>query len=192
MRHRTRASILAFAVMLGGAAAACGGATSGATDVDVSGLPAWQGLPREAFADSIDSAATGLSIDGPSPRSDPKFRERSQSADLIARVKVTTVTADTVGSDITYHIGIRVIEPLFTSSGMTERSFDLTIGRTSPSYPIAKAFDSRLGGRTFVAFVRRFVGDTGEAAVHWHLAPDTLDVTSAVKEIVALKELHGS
>jgi hypothetical protein len=176
------------------AAVGCAGASSdgGRTAIDASELAPWEGAAQEAFGDDIDPAAVGLSMDSATPRSDPLLRERAQTADLVVRVKVTTVTTDAIGEDITYHLGIQAADPPLTSARIAERSFELSIGKKGPSYPVAKAFDSRLRGLTFVAFLRRFAGAEGESTVHWHLAPDTAEVVSAVKEAIALKELSGS
>jgi hypothetical protein len=61
------------------------------------------------------------------------------------------------------------------------------VDKSSPSIGILKSFDTRLGGKTFVAFVREF--QTGEdRRFHFHFAPDTKDVAAAVKEAVDLSE----
>lgn len=175
-----------------GAAGCAGAAPAGSTAEDVSGLAPWDGAAREAFGDRIEPTAVGLSMDTASPRSDPLFRERAQTADLVAHVKVTTVTADTIGEDVTYHLSLQAVDPPLATAQIAARRFELSIGRNGPAYPIAKAFEGRLRGLTFIAFIRQFVGPEGEPVIHWHLAADTADVVSAVQEAVVLKELSGS
>jgi hypothetical protein len=155
-------------------------------------LPRWEPRAQQVFDDNIDPAAVGLSMDGPSPRSDAFLRERAQTADVVARVRVQTVTVDSVGDQKTYHLGIQVGVPTLVKPRVEERSFELSIKPSSGAFGIARAFDARLRGQTFVGFVKRFSSELGEVEVHWHLSPDTAEVVSAVKEAVALREMTGS
>jgi hypothetical protein len=155
-------------------------------------LPHWEGHAKDVFDDIIDPAAVGLSLDGPSPRQDRNLRERAQTADVVARVRIQTVTVDSVGDQQTYHIGIQVGVPTLTEAKVPDRTFELSIRSTSNSFGIARSFDARLRGKTFVGFVKRFGAEDGELAVHWHLAPDTAEVVAAVKEAVVLREISGS
>lgn len=155
-------------------------------------LPKWEGRPRQIFDDNIDPAAVGLSMDGPTPRNDAFLRERAQTADVVARVRVQTVTVDSVGDQKTYHLGIQVGIPTLTAAKAPDRSFELSIKPTSGAFGIAKAFDSRLRGQTFIGFVKRFTTEDGEVEVHWHLSSDTAEVVDAIKEAVALQGISGS
>jgi hypothetical protein len=154
-------------------------------------LPRWEGHARELFDDNIDPAAVGLSMEGPSPRSDPFLRERSQTAAVTARVRVQTVTVDSIGDQKTYHLGVQVGTPTLAVARVPDRSFELSIKPSSLAFGIARAFDSRLRGSTFIGFIGRFQGEDGEVEVHFHLAPDSAEVASAIKEAVALQELSG-
>src|SRR5688572_22194440 len=78
------------------AAQGCGPGQDAQSATAVEGLPVWLGREREVFDDGIDPAAVGLSMEGPSPRNDPFLKERALTADVVARVKVTTVTVDSV------------------------------------------------------------------------------------------------
>jgi hypothetical protein len=155
-------------------------------------LVRWEGHAREVFDDNIDPAAVGLSLDGPSPRSDAHLRERAQTADVVARVRVQTVTVDSAGEQQTFHLGIQVGVPTLAEARLPDRTFELSIKSTSGAFGIARSFDSRLRGQTFVGFIKRYGTDDGEQVVHWHLAPDTAEVVAAVKEAVALREISGS
>src|SRR5262245_3601882 len=106
-------------------------------------VPRWDGRLRELFDDNIDPAAVGLSMEGPSPRSDPFLRERAQTSELAARVRVQTVTVDSVGEQVTYHLGIQVGVPTLTEAKIPDRNFELSIRSTSGAFGIAKAFDAR-------------------------------------------------
>jgi hypothetical protein len=157
-----------------------------------SGLPRWADRARQIFDDNIDPAAVGLSMEGASPRNDAFLRERAQTADVVARVKVQTVTVDSVGDQKTYHLSILVGLPTLTTPKLPDRSFELTVRPSSGAFGIARAFDARLRGQTFIGFIRRFVTELGEVELHWHLSPDTAEVVAAIKEAVALREISGS
>jgi hypothetical protein len=184
------------ALVLTGCLAAGGtgcGSTPSPTSADaVAGLARWEGHAREVFDDNIDPAAVGLSLEGPSPRTDPFLRERSQTGEVVARVRVQTVTVDSVGDQVTYHLSVQVGVPTLTEAKLPDRNFELSIKPTSGAFGIAKAFDARLRGATFIGFIHRFASEGGEAEIHWHLSPDTAEVAAAVKEAVALRELAGS
>jgi hypothetical protein len=194
MPKRTRflkqaAVALAATLVLG--SAGCEPAKPGQT-ASAAGLPRWEARPRQIFDDNIDPAAVGLSMEGPSPRSDAFLRERAQTADVVARVRVQTVTVDSVGDQKTYHLGIQVGVPTLAEAKVQDRTFELSIKPSSGAYGIAKAFDARLRGQTFVGFIKRFSSEDGEVEVHWHLSPDTAEVVAAIKEAVALREISGS
>lgn len=184
---------LAFALPAVGLVGACTADPQRApsTADDLSGLPPWQGHDRDVFDDNIEPAAVGLSLEGGSPRSDPLLRERAQTADLVARVRVSTVTVDSIGDQRTYHLGIRVGYPPLATPRLSDRTLELHIRPTSRAFGIAKAFDARLREMTFIAFIRRFAGEAGEPEIHWHLSPDTAEVAAAVKDAVALGELSA-
>ncbi|WP_437929203.1 cobalamin ABC transporter substrate-binding protein [Sorangium sp. So ce291] len=163
-----------------------------ATSVDpYSGLSAWEGHAVEVFDDNIEPAAVGFSLDGPSPRSDPFLRERAQTADVVTRVRVSTVTVDSIGEQSSYHLGVQTADAPLTTPRVQDRSFELHIRPTSRAFGVAKAVDARLRGLTFIAFIRRFAGEAGEPEFHWHLSPDTAEVAAAVKEAVVLGELSA-
>lgn len=186
--------LLAVALAAGAGAAGCGGPgqQQPAQDGSASGerLPAWDPQAQEVFDDNIDPAAVGLTLEGPSPRSDRFLRERAQTAEVVARVRVSTVTVDSIGDQSTYHLGIQVGYPPLATPKVADRTFELVIRPHSPAHGIARAFDSRLRGLTFIGFIRRFAGD-GEPEIHWHLSPDTAEVAAAVREAVALGELSA-
>jgi hypothetical protein len=158
----------------------------------IEGLDVWAGHAREVFDDGIDPAAVGLSMEGPSPRADPFLRERAQTAGVVARVKVITVTVDSVGEETMYHLVIQVGVPPLATPKIPDQRFELLIRPSSRAFGIARAFDARLQGLTFVGFIQRFAGSDGEPEIHWHLSADTAEVVAAVKDAVALAELSGS
>ena len=170
----------------------CGPNQDAQSATSVEGLPPWLGHDQELFDDGIDPAAVGLSMDGTSPRSDPLLKERALSADVVARVKVTTVTVDSVGDDSMVHLGILVGDPPLRTPTIPDQRFELLIRPSGRAFGIARAFDARLQGLIFVGFLKRFAGPDGEPEIHWHLSADTPEMVAAVKDAVALAELSGS
>jgi hypothetical protein len=159
----------------------CGG---GARDPNAPSrpLPAYAGRSVELFDDTIEPAAVGLDFDrGYQPRTDPLFRERAQLSDAVLRVKVQTVTARREGGEATYQLGLLTLEKLGGPHPPSER-FDVTIRKGSESHGIMRSFESRLVNREFVAFVRDFVRPDGDREIHFHLAPSTKAVTTAVTD----------
>ena len=174
-----------LALLLGLAALGCGGPDANAPGRP---LPPYTGHATEVFDDAIEAAAVGLNLDdlGPSSRTDPQLRERTQTGDAVVRVKIETVTASDDTDSIKYTIGLRVVQVL-TGDHPPSEQFSVIVNKSSPASGIVKGFDERLGGKSFVAFVREFQqGD--ERRVHFHYAPDTKEVIAAVKEAVDLAE----
>jgi len=188
----TRILAVPLAILASGLGATACEPAQPAKGASASGLPTWEGHAREVFDDGIDPSAVGLTLEGPSPRLDAHLRERAQTADVVSRVRVQTVTVDSVGDQQTYHLGIEVGTPTLAAARLPERSFELSIKSSSSAFGIAKSFDARLRGQVFVGFLKRYGVDEGEPVLHWHLAPDTAEVVAAVKEAVALREIAGS
>jgi hypothetical protein len=185
-------ALLAFCLASALAGAGCAGQEQPANAPAGAGFPPWDEHARQVFDDNIDPEAVGLSMErGTSARADPRLRERAQTADVVARVKVQTVTVDSAGDQHTYHLGILVGTPPLADPKVKEKNFELSIKPSSSAFGIARSLDAGLRGRTFVAFLRRYTGDDGDMALHWHLAADTADVAAAVKEAVALGEAAG-
>lgn len=172
-------SSLALALCL--LATACGGPDPRSPDRP---RPPYEGRSVEVFDDALEPRAVGLNLElTRTPRTDPVLRERTQLAEGTARVGVVTVTGRGDGVDVEYVIQLKVIEKL---NGELPEELSVYVGKASPSLGIVKSMDARLGGKTFVAFLKEFKGPDGEPRWHFHFAPDTKDVIDAVKEAIAL------
>lgn len=148
----------------------------------------YSGRAADLFDDSIDPAAVGLDFDkGYAPKVDKNLRDRAQNADAVLRVRVSTVTAKTDGPDAVYQIGLHTVEKV-AGKNPPAADFNLQIDKSSEAYGIAKSFESRLVGYAFIAFVREFSRPGGERELHFHLAPDTKEVKSAVSDALVLGE----
>jgi hypothetical protein len=164
----------------------CGGDAGPAASAAGAGLPKWDAHDREVFDDALDPAAVGLQMEGPSPRMDRFLRERSQRAEVVGYMKISTVTVDTIGETKRVHVGVDVATPTLAKPRIADKSFELSMGAGSSVLP--SGFESRLRNKTFIGFVRRYIGDDGEPVVHWHLSANTPEVAAAVKDAVALQE----
>jgi hypothetical protein len=150
-------------------------------------LDPWTGTLRGLFDDSIHPAAVGLSLEGEPPQEDRLLPSRARAADVVARMRVSTVTSDSVGAKQTYYLTLQVGQPPLTRSKLAERSFELVVRPESPAFGIVSSLDTGLRGHTFIGFVRRFAGEP-EPAIHWHLTADSAEVALAISDASALDE----
>ncbi len=151
-------------------------------------LPAWEGHQTDLFDDAIDPRAVGLNLDeGRTPQTDAAVRERTQVGDAVVRARVQTVTQKRTSEDIEFQLGLQVIEKLGGEHTPPDE-FVVPIGKSSPSAGIVRSLDARLGGKTFVVFLREFKGPDGEPRYYAHFSADTKDVVLAVKDAMALSE----
>lgn len=175
--------VVALACVLG-----CGGSGHGASSPNRP-LPTYAGHATELFDDTIEPAAVGLDLDKSyQPKADPLLRERAQTCDAVLRVRVATVTAKVDGPETTYQIGLHTVEKV-TGENPPSTDFNVPLTKASESYGILKSFESRLVGSPFIAFVREFVRPDGDREVHFHFAPDTKQVKSAVSDALVLGEM---
>jgi hypothetical protein len=73
---------------------------------------------------------------------------------------------------------------MLVGSQPPDGALEVSVASSGPAFALIRAFETRLRGRSFIGFVRRFSGDPGEPEVHWHLAADTSLVVSAVEAAV--------
>lgn len=115
--------LLLATALVAGASAGCGGARpEPQAGGDQPLLPAYDAWAQQVFDDGIDPAAVGLTFESPSPRGDRLLHERAKTADVVSRVRVSTVTVDSIGD-------------ASTSSGCTRRA--------TPSASAARRSSSR-------------------------------------------------
>lgn len=177
------AGVLTCSISMG-----CGGGASPAGDPSAR-LEPWAGPLRGLFDDSIHPAAVGLSLDGEAAHDDPLLLSRARAADVVARMRVTTVTADTVGAKQTYYLTVQVGDPPLMPAKLPNRTFELVVRPGRPSFGIVSSIDTGLRGRTFIGFVRRFAGEA-EPEIHWHLTADTPQVALAISETTLREDVE--
>ena len=164
----------------------CGGSAAGSEPRNAT-LEPWAGALRALFDDSIHPAAVGLSLDGEPPQDDSLLSARARAAEVVARMRVTTVTADSIGAKQTYYLTLQVGKPPLLPTELPDPSFELVVRSGSPAFGIVSSLDTGLRGRTFIGFVRRFAGDS-EPEIHWHLTADAAEVALAISDTSALDE----
>jgi len=181
MRRPLPAVVLALWILASGA---CGGGAAEGR------LVQYAGHATELFDDVIEPRAVGLELDVAStPRSDPILRERTQIGDAVVRVRISTVTESGYGKTIRHQLVLQTLEKL-AGERPPPPTFTVTLDDNSPAAGIIRNLESRLGGKTFIAFVKAFGGAAPqgggepEKEYHFHMAPDTRDVRDAVAEAI--------
>lgn len=157
-----------------------------------SSWPPYEGQMRELFDDQIDPAAVGLAMDGSSPAHDPLLRPRAQAADLVARMRVQTVTRDSVGARTSYVLNLQVGRPELMPPKLEQPSVEITITPEQGSFGIVQSLESSLRGRTFIGFVKRFAGPEAGPELHWHFTADSEEVAQVIEEVRVMEELTES
>ncbi|HEY3592766.1 MAG TPA: cobalamin ABC transporter substrate-binding protein [Polyangiaceae bacterium] len=190
--HRHFSSLLcvgALATSLG----ACGSTLKGQPTATPSApLPPYDEQAARLFDDRIDGNAVGLADVTDNPRIDPTFRARAQSSDLIARVRVLTVTSDTVSDGPLYRVNLTFAAAPLIQRGIKDDHIEISVRSTSAAFGVVKWLDAGLIGRTFVGFFRRYAdGESLEPKLRFHLAADTPSVLTAAHEADMLRELSG-
>lgn len=160
-------------------------------------LPKWQGQLRDLYPNEIDPSALGFGVAETNVKGAPtKWHNdrvlwaRSTSADIVGRVRIQTVTVDTRKGTDTYRLGVQFATPTLSTPTFDDyATVELTVSPSDSAYGMVKALDTRMQGKTFVAFVKRFAGPDDEIEVHFYLSPDSSEVAKAVQEAVAVEEV---
>lgn len=168
------------------AAAGCGGGASSG-EGPRRPLATYAGTNTRLFDDAIDQRAVGLDLDAVG-HIDPELRDRTQASDAVLRVRVDTVTARDDGATVRYDLGLRTLAKI-TGEHPPPAEFTLRVDSESPAVGIVRAFQARLSGKTFIAFVREFVRPDGDSELHFHLAADDKEIARAVQDANVLSDL---
>ena len=170
----------------------CGGQGSASrpTAATRADFPPYQGHATRLFDDLIDANAVGLADVVSKPHTDPVLRARVQAAEAVARVRVATVTVDSAGGKPIYRLSLALGGGWIVRRGFSDDHVEVSIRSDSPAFGVVKWLDTRLIGRTFMGFFRRYAG-TEDIELRFHLSADSPDVHAAVREAAALSEVSG-
>jgi hypothetical protein len=141
------------------------------------------------FDDRIEAAAVGLADVASRPSTDATLRARTQAAEAVARIRVSTVSVESVGGRPIYHLSLSMVDP-FVNERFSEGDVEIAVRPDAPAFGIVKWLDTGLIGRTFIGFFRRY-GASDEPQVRFHLAPDNAEVVAAVTLAKTLREVRG-
>lgn len=183
-RRAFRTVGIALAAVL---ASACGGEEARAPVSSGVPLEPWAGELQGLFDDTIEPAAVGLSHDGRAASESPLLALRTRQAELVARMRLQTLTRDTRDETSSYALTFEVGQPPLRA-GLDERAIELRLAEGSQAFELVSSVENTLRGRVFVGFVRRFRGEDGPE-LHWHLTTDSADVHQAVGVAATFDEL---
>ena len=180
--------IVAFTAAL---VAGCGGAPSSPSSVaSRQNFPPYTGQAAYLFDDRIDPNSVGLAEAATRPHTDPLLRARVQGAEAVARVRVATVTVDSSGGKPAYRLSLDLRGGSFVRRGLTDDHLEIAVRSDSPAFGVVKWLDTRLIGRTFIGFFRRYAG-ADDIDLRFHLSADDPQMIAAIREAAALSEISG-
>lgn len=180
--------LLAFSLALSGCSASYEHQAKG---------PVWVGIDQQAFPDDIAPGALGLPATQRKPYADPQVRERTRRAEVVARVRVQTVSVERRSNgDPVYRIGLQLAAPRLVDRLQGEKAMpeviEVVIAPDSPAHALARAWDVRLQGKIFVGFFKTYADENGEPVIHFHLGQDDPALGAAVQQFAMLDEVRGS
>ncbi len=184
VRRALRAVAIALAAAL---ASACGAEEPRAPVSSAAPLEPWVGEFQGLFDDTIEPAAVGLSHDGVAASESPLLALRTRQAELVARMRLQTLTRDTRDETSSYALTFEVGQPPLRA-GLVEPTIELRLAEGSQAFELVSSVENTLRGRVFVGFVRRFRGEDGPE-LHWHMTADSADVHQAVSVAATFDEL---
>ncbi len=149
----------------------------------------YKGDLADQFDDAIESHALGLELDTYlDPKIDPKLHARAQAADIVARVRVTTVTGEMESGVRLYQVSFHIVERLAGKHPVGD-DFTVRLDKNSPSLGIVKSLEGQLVGKPLDVFVKSFPRGDGEHDLHFHATIDSPEAAAAIRDAVILDEV---
>lgn len=106
------------------------------------------------------------------------FERRVGRSDLIAVVRVDTLSSDLVNRRSAYRLTLRVKDRL---KGISTKEIVLRVGDEEAGYQSVRVNEDRLLHEPFVAFIKwESDPDRPELISHWHLSPDSDSVRQKI------------
>lgn len=142
-----------------------------------SNMPAPDFRPSDAplFDDSVDLVEAPVIVEGDWTGA---FERRVGRADLIAVVRVDSLSSDFVSRRSAYRLTVKVKNRL---KGSSSRELVLRVRDDEPGYETVRVNEDRLLHEPFIAFIKWAVDPESDKPIpRWHLSPDS----DAVREKV--------
>ena len=124
------------------------------------------------------------------PRTDPVLRARAQAAEVVARVRIATVTVDSAAGKPVYRLNLDLTGGSIVRRGFNDEHLEISVRPDSPAFGVVKWLDTRLIGRTFIGFFHRYAGPE-EVELKFHLSADNPEVLATVRDAATLREISG-
>ncbi len=111
------------------------------------------------------------------------FEQRASRADLIAVVRVSSLSADFISRRSAYRLTLKVKDRL---KGTASKELVLRVGDDEPGYESVLVNEDRLLHNPFVVFIKWAADpESGELIAHWHLSPDSDGVREKIDYVLA-------
>ncbi|HVU02712.1 MAG TPA: hypothetical protein VHE30_13215 [Polyangiaceae bacterium] len=160
-----------------GLLSACGGNEPRVVSA-IAGLPEYTPEESTLFNDALSATVFGLPAEIPAAQ-DPKLKLRTQRADGVIPVRVSTVTEESLAGVRGVILAARSDGPPLYGSAPAD-SLEIHLVPGNPSLSQVQAADTSLVGKHFLLFVRRYA-DGGEAVPHYYGEGDSPDVRKAME-----------
>lgn len=142
-----------------------------------SNMPVTDFRPSDAdlFDNAVDLVEVPVIVEGDWSGA---FERRVQRADLVAVVRIESLSNDFVSRRAAYRLTLKVKKRL---KGSSSRELVLRVGDEERGYETVEANEDRLLHNPFVAFIKWEVDpESNDLVTHWHLSPDSDEVREKV------------
>ena len=143
--------------------------------------PASAFRPSDAalFDNAVDTVANPAIVEG---EWSGAFERRVARADLIAQVRVQSLSSELIKRRSAYRLDVKVRDRL---KGSSTRELALRVSDDVPGYRTVQVNEDRLLEDSFIAFVKWEADPAAsEPIAHWHLSPDTGAVRDKIEYVL--------
>ncbi|MGB3049531.1 MAG: hypothetical protein WBB42_00945 [Polyangiales bacterium] len=133
-------------------------------------MPAPDFRPSDAplFDNAVDLVKAPVIVEG---EWSGAFERRVGRADLIAVVRVDSLSSDFISRRSAYRLTVKVKNRL---KGSSSKELLLRVGDDEPGYDTVRVNEDRLLGGPFVVFLKWAADpESSKPIAHWHLSPDS-------------------
>jgi hypothetical protein len=135
----------------------------------------FQASDLELFDNAVDLVEVPVIVEGDWSGA---FERRVQRADLVAVVRIDSLSNDFVSRRSAYRLIVRVKKRL---KGSSTKELVLRVGEEEAGYETVQVNEDRLLHNPFVAFIKWEADqESDDLIAHWHLSPDSDEVRDKV------------